>query len=711
MIKTGDSSFRTTLYNYDNMGNLVANVQQGDSEDIVTRYTYDKVGNVLTMTTGLPSVDASGGNITAYTYDTFGRLASVTDPMGYTETYDEYSYMDDVVSKIDKMGNNITYTYDCFGITGIETEGTKILNTYNGLGQLTQTQTLSENGLVENSTSYTYDPFGNIATVQQGECVQSYSYDDNMNVVSYEMKQGDTVTSSVTYAYNNMNRLTDENVNCKNINYTYNAVGNITKREVSGNSTENYTYNAAGLLVAKTGGGMSFSATYRLDGLKTGEIENTSTVKCFAYDSFGRLAQETETYNGTAVYENSYTYDSFGNRIGMTGLEGIYTYSYDGNNRLTERIKTVDGEQTEKVNRWYDKNGNTVSERTLTKTGNEDYGIGTFGDGTGVNMRIFEYDELNRLMRYIDSDTNASYTYYADNLRASKTVNGETTEFFWNGSNLAGEITGEDYTVYSYDPTGIAVSQKSGNDAIYYIKDTHGDVCSLRNPSGTKLTTYNFDAFGNRVSDISSYTNFGYTGEYTDPESGLVYLRNRYYDPETGRFITADTHWDVHNMIYGDKKHNKYKEDEQEECFKKIFKDTCNSVTLTVSDKTDNRYPGNEILGAEFIVDYNGEETEFPNNEAINQAGNIYVYGMNNPVKYSDQNGEIAIVDDAVVAFGVAVVAVAVGVGIEYYKAHTSGARGSTYDKHTKKRPGAPSKAKKKPGWKDKSNKKKNNKG
>ena len=111
MIKTGDSSFRTTLYNYDNMGNLVANVQQGDSEDIVTRYTYDKVGNVLTMTTGLPSVDASGGNITAYTYDTFGRLASVTDPMGYTETYDEYSYMDDVVSKTDKMGNNITYVY------------------------------------------------------------------------------------------------------------------------------------------------------------------------------------------------------------------------------------------------------------------------------------------------------------------------------------------------------------------------------------------------------------------------------------------------------------------------------------------------------------------------------------------------------------------------------------------------------------------------
>ena len=111
MIKTGDSSFRTTLYNYDNMGNLVANVQQGDSEDIVTRYTYDKVGNVLTMTTGLPSVDASGGNITTYTYDTFGRLASVTDPMGYTETYDEYSYMDDVVSKTDKMGNNITYVY------------------------------------------------------------------------------------------------------------------------------------------------------------------------------------------------------------------------------------------------------------------------------------------------------------------------------------------------------------------------------------------------------------------------------------------------------------------------------------------------------------------------------------------------------------------------------------------------------------------------
>ena len=53
--------------------------------------------------------------------------------------------------------------------------------------------------------------------------------------------------------------------------------------------------------------------------------------------------------------------------------------------------------------------------------------------------------------------------------------------------------------------------------------------------------TYIYDAFGNETEDNTTDENpFRYCGEYYDAESGLIYLRNRYYDPSVGRFISED---------------------------------------------------------------------------------------------------------------------------------------------------------------------------
>lgn len=55
------------------------------------------------------------------------------------------------------------------------------------------------------------------------------------------------------------------------------------------------------------------------------------------------------------------------------------------------------------------------------------------------------------------------------------------------------------------------------------------------------ITEYEYDAYGNQKDIVASDTNpFRYCGEYYDEESGLIYLRNRYYDPEIERFITED---------------------------------------------------------------------------------------------------------------------------------------------------------------------------
>ena len=56
----------------------------------------------------------------------------------------------------------------------------------------------------------------------------------------------------------------------------------------------------------------------------------------------------------------------------------------------------------------------------------------------------------------------------------------------------------------------------------------------------TKTTNYSFDAYGNQSEENEVYNPFGYRGEYTDEETGFIYLRARYYDTETGRFVSED---------------------------------------------------------------------------------------------------------------------------------------------------------------------------
>lgn len=87
-------------------------------------------------------------------------------------------------------------------------------------------------------------------------------------------------------------------------------------------------------------------------------------------------------------------------------------------------------------------------------------------------------------------------------------------------------------------------------ETVYYRTNVHGDVKELVNVFGESLERYDYNAYGAEDEDYnpfrrmfgkkSVYNLFRYTGEYTDSETGLVYLRNRMYDPETGRFISED---------------------------------------------------------------------------------------------------------------------------------------------------------------------------
>ena len=120
-------------------------------------------------------------------------------------------------------------------------------------------------------------------------------------------------------------------------------------------------------------------------------------------------------------------------------------------------------------------------------------------------------------------------------------MNDARTDFIWNGQNLVASASGDTANYYTYDGTGIHSANINGT--VYnYLKDEHGNVTGLTDSTGTKHTeSYEYDAFGNQQSENANTINpFRYCGEYFDEETGLIYLRNRYYDTAMGRFINED---------------------------------------------------------------------------------------------------------------------------------------------------------------------------
>ena len=136
---------------------------------------------------------------------------------------------------------------------------------------------------------------------------------------------------------------------------------------------------------------------------------------------------------------------------------------------------------------------------------------------------------MGQLVNYNnDVGKTASYTYYSDGLRASKTIGDNTTKYYYDGDNVINEtLNNNNYATNVMGVNGY-VSRRQNGTTGYLFKDAHGDVLSIYTSTSNK------------------------TADYTYNESDMTYLRARYYDSSIKRFITEDQFWNVDNMIYGD---------------------------------------------------------------------------------------------------------------------------------------------------------------
>ena len=287
--------------------------------------------------------------------------------------------------------------------------------------------------------------------------------------------------------------------------------------------------------------------------------ENYTDYVSYEYDNLNQLTRENSVAKNTTTL---WSYDEQGNitsksEYGLTDVEAptnpnktvTYNYGKDSDAGWNNLLLNVDFDDDDIVDPEeiidYDAIGNPV--RYL-----------------GANLEWFG----RQLQKYTKGSTIVDYTYDADGLRTSKTVDGATTTYQYVGDKLyylcAKDATGaDDYEMYffydSYDKLTVLKyfkhkGENPGEYTYYVATNYFGDVVALYSGQGDLRVTYEYDAWGNIIavrdadeaiitdSDSIAHRNpIRYRSYYYDTETGLYYLQSRYYNPEIGRFLNSDS--------------------------------------------------------------------------------------------------------------------------------------------------------------------------
>lgn len=553
-----------------------------------TTWAYDAAGRVTSKT-------SANGSTTSYAYDALDDLTKVTLPLSGSPTA-TYAYDADRnrTSYTDADGKQATYVYDA---DNEQTElhrpdGTVLKTTYDGDGNVSGQvdglgQTLagytydnlnhlsaSTDGL-NRQTGYFYDRLGRLAQVTDpAGRTTSYGHDSAGNLTSISYSDGKT--PNVSIAYDALDQRTSMSDGTGTSKYTYDALHHLTGYTNGAGATLSFSYDlkgqqtgitypganqvsrgydAAGRLSSVTDWlGHKTSFAYDPDGNLTQESYPNQVVATFTYDGTDRLTSVADALGGSSILQLSYSRSS----AGLVTQQGQTSYAYDAADRLTsagssapvsytydaaDRVTGVSVQGGTSTTLSYDAAdqpaGRTSSDGTsLTYTYDSSGNRTGQTDQTGVATSL-TYDQANRLTAFGSS---ATYTYDGDGLRAGKSVSGSAEAFTWDVSQQLPVLLQDGGTSYVTGPGGLPLEQvSSGGSVLYYHQDELGSTRALTDQSGAVQATYAYDAYGQVTSTTGSVSNpLTFAGGFSDSESGLLYLRARYYEPSTGQFITRD---------------------------------------------------------------------------------------------------------------------------------------------------------------------------
>ena len=155
-------------------------------------------------------------------------------------------------------------------------------------------------------------------------------------------------------------------------------------------------------------------------------------------------------------------------------------------------------------------------------------------------------------------DTDASFVYNENGLRVQKTVNGVVTKYTLHGKNVVHMTQGSNELHFFYDAQNKPAVVVYNGTPYSYVKNLQGDIVAILDSTGSIVVEYKYDAWGKPFTptgsmkdDLGKLNPFRYRGYVYDEETGLYYLRNRYYSFVWLRFLSSDKHVSTGQSIFG----------------------------------------------------------------------------------------------------------------------------------------------------------------
>lgn len=506
-ITSGDVSW---TYEYDPAGRLVS---ESDFNGRTQRYSRDAAGQLLELT-------GTDGRSTVFTYDSTGELIERRDPSGAVTTfnYDATGFLITAASP----QCTVEYTRDRAGRVLAETvDGRSLRYEYDPLGRCTRRVTPT--GIV---SEWTYDATDHPLTLATTAGHIAFTYDDLGREITRSMSGGVTLNQT----WDVRHRLTGQAIWAAAD--TSGASGGMAAALVDRRSVSQriYSYSPNDLLTAVTDSVAGHRAITVTPAGRVAEVSGEDWTEHYAYDLLGNITYaefahgagggaraEDRAYSGTLLRATS-------GRSGATGR----SYDYDDRGRLTrKRSRTLSGKRQEWRYTWDD--DDQLIQVVTPDQGTWTYQYDPFGRRI-VKQRLGGAGAVTESVQFTWDETRVTeqVAVRADGSRHSVTWDWEP------GTWRAATQTERQWS---------SASQTDFDQRFFSIvTDLAGGADQFVSVSGQVTRGATADIWGRPVSGggVPGPSPLGKPGQYRDEETGLDYNYFRYYDPETGRYLTGD---------------------------------------------------------------------------------------------------------------------------------------------------------------------------
>ena len=536
---TADGKTYKNAYSYanDKLMQVSHNTDSDTACDVQYNFAYDAAGRPTTVKVGSQQLSENVYNPDGTLQKIVYGNTSSDSPMEMRYSYDEY-----------KRLKGVQYDFH---------DEDAFLYEYGANGQVAQVTDNFQHCVTKSEYDASNRPMRithmmNTTHLYTGEV----EYDEYNNLKTFKEKVGSNRTAYQTnFTYDKENKptlMTFGDANNK-VSYVYDALGRISSRTLAvGGTGTTITYNYV------DGGYGPGSTTPLVESIAQSNNESCS----YTYDDNGNIIAAVR---GTQTV--TYVYDKIGQLIRVNDpLEGAtWVYNYDRGGNITSKVRYAYttgtlGTALQTIPYGYD----PVWKDKLTSYNGQSITHDAIGNPIYDGTWHYQWEQGRRMWQmYKGADEQpgsvfVDFTYNANGLRTSKEVlryddDGNfsfvTTQYTLHGNNVVHMTQGNNNLHFWYDAQNRPAIVEFNGLKYGYILNLQGDVVGLMDSTGTEVVRYTYDAWGKLLrttgtmfSSLGYFNPFRYRGYIYDEETGMYYLRSRYYNPEFGRFINADAY-------------------------------------------------------------------------------------------------------------------------------------------------------------------------